>query len=58
MPTSTTSFDAGKKTKGRNRVIVTDMLGLLLTVHVVAADAQDRDGGKRRCCGRARTTPP
>ncbi|SES49222.1 hypothetical protein SAMN04487983_10773 [Streptomyces sp. yr375] len=33
--------------KGRKRFIVTDTLGLLLAVHVVAASIQDRDGGKR-----------
>lgn len=40
-------FDAGKKTKGRKRFIVTDTLGLLLAVHVVATSVQDRDGAKR-----------
>lgn len=33
--------------KGRKRFIVTDTLGLLLAVHVVAANIQDRDGAKR-----------
>lgn len=33
--------------KGRKRFIVTDTLGLLLAVHVVAASIQDRDGAKR-----------
>lgn len=37
-------FDAGKKVKGRKRHIVTDTLGLVLAVHVTAADVQDRDG--------------
>ncbi|MEV0537333.1 transposase [Kitasatospora sp. NPDC050463] len=37
----------GKKVKGRKRFIVTDTLGLLLAVHVVAANIQDRDGAKR-----------
>ncbi|WP_372346608.1 IS5 family transposase [Streptomyces sp. KL116D] len=45
---STRGFDAGKRVKGRKRFIVTDTLGLLLAVHVVAASVQDRDGGKRR----------
>lgn len=36
-------FDAGKKVKGRKRHIVTDTLGLLLTVLVTAASTQDRD---------------
>ncbi len=43
----TSGYDAGKKTKGRKRFIVTDTLGLLLAVHVVAASVQDRDGAKR-----------
>ena len=37
-------YDAGKKVKGRKRHIVTDTLGLLITVMVHAADIQDRDG--------------
>jgi len=37
-------YDAGKKTKGRKRHIVTDTLGLMLFVIVHAADIQDRDG--------------
>ncbi|MFD8822124.1 IS5 family transposase [Streptomyces sp. NPDC059605] len=40
-------FDAGNKVKGRKRFIVTDTLGLLLAVRVVAANVQDRDGAKR-----------
>ncbi|WSA81617.1 transposase [Streptomyces sp. NBC_01799] len=44
---STRGFDAGKKVKGRKRFIVTDTLGLLPAVHVVAASIQDRDGAKR-----------
>lgn len=47
MPAATRGFDAGKKVKGRKRFIVTDTLGLLLAVHVVAANVQDRDGGRR-----------
>lgn len=47
VPAATSGFDAGKKTKGRKRFIVTDTLGLLLAVHVVAASVQDRDGAKR-----------
>jgi transposase len=39
-------YDAGKKINGRKRFIVTDTLGLLLTVVVVAASMQDRDGAK------------
>ena len=37
-------YDAGKKTKGRKRHIITDTLGLMLFVLVHTADIQDRDG--------------
>ncbi|WP_437091095.1 transposase [Streptomyces hundungensis] len=43
---STRGFDAGKKVNGRKRFIVTDTLGPLLAVHVVAANIQDRDEAK------------
>ncbi|MFJ9483063.1 IS5 family transposase [Streptomyces mirabilis] len=46
VPAATRGFDAGKKIKGRKRFIVTDTLGLLLAVHVVAANVQDRDGAR------------
>ncbi|MEV0326956.1 transposase [Micromonospora echinospora] len=39
-------YDCGKKVNGRKRLIVTDMLGLLVTVWVLAAPWQDRDGAK------------
>ena len=39
-------YDAGKKVNGRKRFIVTDTLGLLLVVVVLAASVQDRDGAK------------
>ena len=39
-------YDAGKKINGRKRFIVTDTLGLLITVMVCAASVQDRDGAK------------
>jgi transposase len=39
-------YDAGKKINGRKRFIVTDTLGLLLTVMVCPAGRQDRDGAK------------
>ncbi len=55
---STSGFDAGQKTKGRKRFIVTDALGLLLTVHVLAASVQDRDGSKRSLLWTARTIRP
>jgi putative transposase len=38
-------FDAGKKVKGRKRAIVVDVLGLLLTVMVVAASVTEGDCG-------------
>jgi transposase len=39
-------YDAGKRINGRKRFIVTDTLGLLLTVVVCTAGLQDRDGAK------------
>ena len=39
-------YDAGKKVNGRKRFIVTDTLGLLMVVVVLAASVQDRDGAK------------
>jgi transposase len=39
-------YDAGKRTRGRKRHIVTDTLGLLLVVTVTSASVQDRHGGK------------
>ncbi|MGW4467870.1 IS5 family transposase [Micromonospora sp. NPDC004704] len=42
----TRGYDAGKKVNGRKRFIVTDTLGLLVCVWVLAASWQDRDGGK------------
>jgi transposase len=38
-------YDAGKKTKGRKRHILTDTLGLMIEALVHTADIQDRDGG-------------
>lgn len=43
---ATRGYDAGKKIGGRKRFIVTDTLGLLIVVCVVAASVQDRDGAK------------
>lgn len=40
-------YDAGKKVNGRKRHILVDTLGLLLSVKVLAANIQDRDGAKR-----------
>jgi transposase len=42
----TRGYDAGKKVNGRKRFIVTDTLGLLIVVCVMAASVQDRDGAK------------
>ena len=42
----TRGYDAGKKINGRKRFIVTDTLGLLPVVVVMAASRQDRDGAK------------
>lgn len=39
-------YDAGKKSKGRKRHILVDVLGLVLVVLVLAANIQDRDGGR------------
>ncbi|MDW5330247.1 transposase [Plantactinospora sp. KLBMP9567] len=50
-------YDAGKKINGRVRFIVTDTLGLLVTVWVLAACWQDRDGGKGALLATYATTP-
>lgn len=50
-------YDAGKKTNGRKRHIVTDTLGMLVVVLVTAASVQDRDGG-RLVLNRARMAMP
>lgn len=47
----TRGYDAGKKINGRKRFIVTDTLGLLITVTVCAASVQDRDGAKGALLG-------
>jgi transposase len=39
-------YDAGKKINGRKRFVVTDTMGLLVAVWVLAASWQDRDGGR------------
>jgi putative transposase len=39
-------YDAGKKTKGRKRFILTDTLGLVLVVMVVAANNQEVHGAR------------
>jgi hypothetical protein len=48
---TTRGYDAGKKINGRKRFIITDTLGLLLTVTVCAASVQDRDGAKGALLG-------
>lgn len=50
-------YDAGKKTNGRKRHIVTDTMGLLVVVLVTAASVQDRAGG-RLVLGRAKMKMP
>ncbi|TVZ76165.1 transposase [Streptomyces sp. BK340] len=47
VPGATRGFGAGKKVKGRKRSLVTDTLGLVIAVRVVAASVQDRDGPRR-----------
>jgi putative transposase len=44
--TEHSGYDAGKKTKGRKRHLLTDTQGLLLGVCVHSASIQDRDGAK------------
>ncbi|MFV2217076.1 IS5 family transposase [Actinomadura sp. LOL_016] len=53
----TRGYDAGKKVAGRKRFIVTDTLGLLITVTVCAASVQDRDGAKGTLLGLYLTAP-
>ena len=50
-------YDAGKKINGRKRFIVTDTTGLLVTVAVMAASWQDRDGAKTALLGAYPATP-
>ncbi|MEV4709430.1 IS5 family transposase [Actinoplanes sp. NPDC049316] len=53
----TRGYDAGKKVNGRKRFIVTDTLGLLVGVTVLAASWQDRDGAKTALLGVYLSTP-
>lgn len=39
-------FDAGKKVMGRKRFLLIDTLGLILSLAILPADVQDRDGGR------------
>jgi transposase len=50
-------YDAGKKINGRKRFIITDTTGLLVTVAVMAASWQDRDGAKTALLSAYLTTP-
>lgn len=50
-------YDAGKRTNGRKRFIVTDTLGLLVTAWVLAASWQDRDGAKGALVAATLTVP-
>ena len=50
-------YDAGKNVNGRKRFIVTDTLGLLVGVTVLAASWQDRDGAKTALLGVYLSTP-
>lgn len=50
-------YDAGKRINGRKRFIVTDTLGLLVTVWVLAASWQDRDGAKGALLATVGATP-
>jgi transposase len=43
VPNTSSGFDPHKKINGRKRHILTDTLGLLITVAVTAANRQDRD---------------
>lgn len=40
-------YDAGKQIKGRKRFTLVDTLGLLMAVHVVAANVPEREGAKQ-----------
>jgi transposase len=52
----TRGYDAGK-INGRKRFIITDTAGLLITVAVLAASWQDRDGAKTALLSAYLTTP-
>jgi putative transposase len=43
----TRGYDAGKKINGMKRHLLVDTLGLVLTVLILAADVQDRDGARQ-----------
>src|SRR5579871_1742836 len=57
VPAATSGFDSWKKVNGRKRHLLTDTLGLLITVVVGPASGQDRDGAAAlllRACRRRR----
>ncbi|MEV4824522.1 transposase [Micromonospora sp. NPDC049274] len=47
----TRGYDAGEKVNGRKRFIITDTAGLLVSVAVMVASWQDRDGAKTALVG-------
>ncbi|MGP3963520.1 IS5 family transposase [Nonomuraea sp. 3N208] len=57
VPLDTQGIDAGKKIVGRKRGILTDTLGLLLAITVVAADLSDNAIGKTLLTQASRTYP-
>lgn len=57
VPRDCRGYDAGKKINGRKRFIVTDTLGMLVTVWVLAASWQDRDGAKGALLATYAATP-
>jgi transposase len=50
-------YDAGKRINGRKRFTITDTAGLLVTVAVLAASWQDRDGAKTALLSAYLATP-
>jgi hypothetical protein len=57
VPTASQGIDANKKIVGRKRAIVTDTLGLLLAVVVLAASVTDNNAGIRVINQAKPTTP-
>jgi hypothetical protein len=55
--TDTRGYDAGRRVNGRKRFIVTDTAGPLITVAVMAASRQDRDGAKAALLSSYLATP-
>ncbi|MDA3650329.1 IS5 family transposase [Saccharopolyspora indica] len=51
VPRHSSGFDPHKKVNGRKRHLVTDTLGLVVTVVITAADVQDRDAAWRALYG-------